>query len=167
VDAETSTVGFEVRHLKLAKVRGRFRRVEAAVSCDRDGIATIDAAITVASVDTGDERRDERLRAEDFFYVEHHPVATFSGSCATAERDETLVVRGTLTLRGVTRPLDLLAEPAREDDEERVRVRASAIISRREFGLEWDTAFAAGGLVIDDRVALRLDVVLVRGDTPA
>jgi polyisoprenoid-binding protein YceI len=69
-----STVGFAVRHLKVTKVRGRFREVTGVVRCDSEGVASIDGAVGVASIDTGDRRRDARLCAEDFFDVEQHPT---------------------------------------------------------------------------------------------
>ena len=165
VDAERSTVGFEVRHLKISRVRGRFRQVSAVVSCAGDGAVSIEASIGVASIDTGDLKRDARLRAEDFFDAEHHPTACFRGAAPPMAGGDVLAVRGELTLRGATRPLELLAEPSRAGDvesEDERWIRAHGIVSRRDFGLDWDSAFAAGGLVIDDRVALRLDVALRR-----
>jgi polyisoprenoid-binding protein YceI len=162
-------VGFEVRHLKIARVRGRFREVTALVSCDSDGVGSIEASIGVASIDTGDPRRDARLCAQDFFDVEHHPIASFRAAVPPMSTGNVLHVRGAMTLRGAARPIELLVEPSRTDgkgdgDVDRW-VRARGVVSRREFGLDWDSAFAAGGLVIDDRVALRIDVALrkVRG----
>jgi len=166
VDPERSTVGFEVRHLKIARVRGCFREVTAVISCDSDGVGSIEASIGVASIDTGDPRRDARLCAEDFFDVEHHPIASFRATVPPMSPGNVLDVRGMMTLRGATRPIELLVEPSRmdgegySDDVSDRWVRARGVVSRREFGLDWDSAFAAGGLVIDDRVALRVDVAL-------
>jgi class 3 adenylate cyclase len=119
----------------------------------------------VASIDTGDPRRDARLCAQDFFDVEHHPTASFRGDAPPMGAGNVLAVRGMMTLRGASRPVELIAEPSRAADGKGNGdrwVRARGVISRREFGLDWDSAFAAGGLVIDDRVALRLDVALRR-----
>ncbi|MFI4984673.1 MAG: YceI family protein [Solirubrobacterales bacterium] len=158
-------MGFEVRHLKISRVRGRFREVTAVVSCDSEGVGSIEASIPIASIDTGDPRRDARLRAQDFFDVEHYPIATFHGDAPPMGAGNVLAVRGMMTLRGASRPVELVAEPSRpadgKDDRDRW-ARARGVISRREFGLNWDSAFAAGGLVIDDRIALRLDVALRR-----
>jgi polyisoprenoid-binding protein YceI len=165
VEPERSTIGFEVRHLKISRVRGRFREVSAVLSCDSQGVGTIDASIPVVSIDTGDPRRDARLLAEDFFDAEHHPTLTFHGDVRPMSAGSVHVVRGTMVLRGASRPVELTVEPSPMADrtrEDHRRVRASAVISRREFGLDWDPAFAAGGLVLDDRVALRLDVALRR-----
>ncbi|HXR29057.1 MAG TPA: YceI family protein [Solirubrobacteraceae bacterium] len=171
IDQASSTIGFEVRHLKIARVRGRFHEAHAEISIGADGLATIAARVAVASIDTGDQRRDERLRAEDFFDVAHHPTLSFSGVCAPGRAGDVLAVRGEMTMRGLTRPLELLAQPARLAAGQQARVRVSGAVSRRDFGLEWDSAFAAGGLVIDDRIDLRLDLALLlraprAGDTP-
>jgi polyisoprenoid-binding protein YceI len=158
-------VGFEVRHLKFTRVRGRFHVFAALVSCSSDGVASISGSIDVASIDTGDPRRDARLCAQDFFDVEHHPRISFSGISPALGAGDALVVRGTMTMRGASRPLELRAEPSPAPDGKsngHPSVRVRGVVSRREFGLDWDSAFAAGGLVIDDRVYLRLDVVLVR-----
>jgi polyisoprenoid-binding protein YceI len=165
VDSERSTVCFEVRHLKISRVRGCFREVTAVVSCDSEGVGSVEASISVASIDTGDPRRDARLCAQDFFDAEHHATAYFRGAAPPMAEGKVLAVRGMMTLRGALRPVELLAEPSRaadgKGDGDRW-IRARGFVSRREFGLDWDSAFAAGGLVIDDRVALRLDVALRR-----
>jgi polyisoprenoid-binding protein YceI len=166
VDAERSTVGFEVRHLKIARVRGRFHVVNAQMSSDAAGVASVSAWVSVASIDTGDSKRDERICAADFFDVEHHPTLSFGGLVAPAAEGEQLKAEGTMTMRGVSRPLELEAEPCLEGEDGEVWVRARGSVSRRDFGLEWDSAFAAGGLVIDDHVALRLKICLVR-ETPS
>lgn len=165
VDPDRSSVGFEVRHLKLARVRGRFHAPAGVVRCDSDGSASIAGSISVASIDTGDPRRDARLCAQEFFDAERYPMICFDGFSPPVAAGQALTVRGTMTIRGISRPLEIRAERSWPDDDNSsrdTRVRAGGVVSRSEFGLDWDSAFAAGGLVIDDRVALRLDVVLVR-----
>ena len=154
VDPARSTARFTVRHLKVAKVRGRFGEITGVIRCDEEGVTSIDGRAEVASIDTGDTRRDARLRSEDFFDAEHHPTVTFTAIGST----DSSVVRGVMTIRGVSRPLQL--DAAREGNGGDLRIRANGAVSRRAFGLTWDSAFAAGGLVIDDRVGLELDVVL-------
>lgn len=165
IDAERSTVAFDVRHLKVLHLQGRFNDVSAVISCDGEGSASVAATIEAASVDTGDERRDTRLRAQDYFDVEHHPVISFDGALAPPDAAAAPVVRGTMSIRGVRRPVDLQVEGSSSADGVGVygrRLRARGALSRHVFGLDWDPAFAAGGLVIDDRVSLRLDVVFRR-----
>lgn len=164
VDPARSTVGFAVRHLKVTKVHGRFREVTGVVRCDSEGVASIDGSVEVASIDTGDRRRDARFCAEDFFDVEQHPTIAVTAVSSPVGPCDTPTVRGTMTVRGASRPLKLQVDgPASPVDRNGdLRIRANGVVSRRDFGLEWDSAFAAGGLVIDDRVGLRLDIVVVR-----
>ena len=159
VDPARSTVGFIVRHLKVTKVRGRFGEITGVIRCDRDGMTSIDGRVEVASVETGDHRRDARMCGTDFFDVERHPTIAFR---AISEAGEVPVVRGTMTMRGVSRPVELRVDALRSPviGTSDLRIRANGVVSRRAFGLAWDSAFAAGGLVIDDRVGLQLDVVL-------
>ena len=169
VDARRSTVGFDVRHLKLAKVRGRFRDLVGAVRCDGEGTVSISGLIDAASIDTGDPRRDARLRDADFFDVNRHPTIAISAASQPAPAGDPLTVRGTITIRGAERPLELQVEgpPTPVNGNGDLRIRARGAVSRRAFGLDWDPAFAAGGLVIDDRVALRLDMVMVHSASVA
>ncbi len=154
VDSARSTVGFTVRHLKVAKVRGRFGEVAGVIRCGEGGVTSIDGRVGVASIDTGDDRRDARLRAEDFFDAERHPTITFTAIGYT----DTSAVRGVMTIRGVSRPLEL--DAARVEDGGYLRIRATGAVSRRAFNLTWDSALLAGGLVIDDRVGLEVDIAL-------
>lgn len=164
VDPARSKVGFDVRHLKITKVHGCFREVAGVIRCDSEGVASIEGSVAVASIDTGDHRRDARLCAEDFFDVERHPTIAVTIVSPPVRLGGAPTVRGTMTVRGASRPLELqLDAPASPvDGNGDLRIRANGVVSRRDFGLEWDSAFAAGGLVIDDRVRLRLDVVVVR-----
>jgi polyisoprenoid-binding protein YceI len=163
VDAERSAVGFEVRHLKFMRARGCFHALEAFISGDREGVASIVGSISVLSIDTGDPRRDARLCTQEFFDAEHHTMIDFSGVSLPARAADRLAVCGRMTMRGISRPLELTVERAAHGQSTGdSRVRAQGVVSRHEFGLDWDPAFAAGGLVIDDRVTVRLDVVLVR-----
>jgi polyisoprenoid-binding protein YceI len=162
VDPARSTAGFTVRHLKVAKVRGSFREITGVIRCDREGRTSMDGEVEVASIDTGDRRRDARLRAEDFFDAKQHPTIAFNAVFRAVASADARVVRGTMTVRGVSQPLELQLEApvSPVDGNGDLRICANGVVSRRAFGLEWDSAFAAGGLVIDDRVGLQLDVVV-------
>ena len=162
VDPARSAVGFAVRHLKITKLRGRFGEITGVIRCDHDGMTSIDGSVDVATIETGDHRRDARLRADDFFDAERHPTIALSALSEATGPGDVPTVRGTMTMCGVSGPVELQVDApgslvAGSDD---VRIRASGVLSRRAFGLRWDSAFAAGGLVIDDRVDLQFDVVL-------
>jgi polyisoprenoid-binding protein YceI len=123
-------------------------------------MVSIAGSIDVASIDTGDPRRDARLRDADFFDVERHPTIAVRAASPPAPPGDALKVRGTMTIRGAERPIELHVDgPPASNGNGELRIRARGVVSRRAFGLDWDPAFVAGGLVIDDRVGLRLDVV--------
>lgn len=165
IDRTRSRVAFDVRHLKVLHVRGRFSDFAGTLLCDRDGATLIDGSVVVASIETGDARRDAALRGDRFFDVERHPSITFDGTAPPVPAHAPLSIGGSLTIRAVRRPLVLRAQPVpAAPATEEVRIHAAASLSRHEFGLDWEPAFAAGGLVIDDVVGLALDVVAVRLD---
>jgi polyisoprenoid-binding protein YceI len=164
LDPARSAVGFTVRHLKVTKVRGRFGEITGVIRCDRDGMTSIDGRVEVASIETGDRRRDARLCADDFFDAERYPTIAFTALSEATGPSDVPVIQGTMTMRGVSRPLELHvdAPASRVAGNGELRILANGVLSRRAFGLIWDSAFAAGGLVIDDRVELQFDVVLCR-----
>jgi polyisoprenoid-binding protein YceI len=152
IDLSTATVGFAIRHFGVATVRGHMRIGGVEVCATEDGLH-IDGAIDAATVETGNLIRDDRLRSE-LFATDEHPAITFSG------RESDGRVAGELTIRGVSRPIELEvhAEPL---DDRTVRLRATGELSRREFGLGWAELGDAGRLLAD-RVRVSADVVAVR-----
>ena len=146
IDAGASTIGFEVRHFRFATVEGYFRRFAADL-----GAWGAAGSVDVASVDTGSDIRDGRLRSE-FFDADHFPRITF-------ETDGPLgpTTSGRLTIRGVARPLTFRVE--RVDEGEAVRLVARAKISRKAYGLDWAALREAGRLVVSDRVAIHIELV--------
>jgi polyisoprenoid-binding protein YceI len=146
IDASESAAGFEVRHFRFATVAGRF----GALTGDL-GPWGAAGSVEVASVDSGSDIRDARLRAE-FFDAERFPRISF-------ETDEPLgpTVTGRLTIRDVTRPIAFTVASA--DDGDALRLTAHATISRKAFGLDWAALRDAGRLIVSDRVRLRLELV--------
>ena len=149
VDPAVSRVGFHVRHLGVATVAGRFTEFAG----DIDG-GRASGTVEVASIDTGQPVRDACLRSKDVFDAERLPQIAFT---ATPAADGRLL--GRLTIRGVTRPvgLDLTTEQL---DERTVRLRATARISRTDFGLDPPVLKKAGRRIVSDRVDLALDLIL-------
>ena len=146
IDAGASTVGFQVRHFHFSTVEGDFSRFAGDL-----GPWGAAGSVDVASVDTGSEIRDARLRSE-FFDAESFPLITFETDgpiCATTP--------GRLMIRGVARPLTFQVE--RDNDGEVLRLLARAKISRKAYGLDWAALREAGGLVVSDRVDIRIELV--------
>jgi polyisoprenoid-binding protein YceI len=146
IDASESAVRFTVRHFRFATVEGRLGDLDGSL-----GSSAAAGSVRVASVDTGHDLRDARLRNE-FFDAEQFPRIGF-------ETDAPLgpAVTGRLTIRDVTRPVTF--EVAWSDEGDTLRVTAGATISRKAFGLDWAALREAGRLVVSDKVRVRLDLV--------
>lgn len=162
VDAGRSSVRFEVRHFRVSRVRGGFGSFACRLeSGDR---LRVDGSVDSASIDTGDPVRDGRLRSDEFLDSARHPGIAF-----TADRAAVGVggwrIEGELTIRDVTRPLELRASPVERPDGA-MGIAARGKLSRRDFGLEWDALVEAGRLVVSDRVDIAIDVALVPAPAP-
>jgi len=165
-DASHTTVGFSVRHLGLAKVRGRFDGVTAQVTVGEDlASSAVTAEIDMASVSTGNTDRDAHLASTDFFGADNHPKMTFVSKEITGRGDE-YKLAGDLTLNGITKPVELDVEffgtsvfPA--DQSTRAGFSATGSLSRKDFGIEFNMALGGDKVMISDKVALELDVQLV------
>jgi polyisoprenoid-binding protein YceI len=165
IDSAHSTVGFVVKHLVIAKVRGQFKAFSGTLVLDDKDItkSTVTVSIDPASIDTDNETRDNHLKSADFF-----DVATFKDmkfvSTKVEKADGGLKVSGTLTLHGVTRPVVLMVEgPSAEVKDPggnpHVAFSASTTIKRADFGLTWNKAIE-GGSVVGDDVKIELELEL-------
>lgn len=168
IDPSHSVVEFVVRHLGLAKVRGRFNEFTGVIEVGEDPTGSrVDVIIQAASIDTRDARRDEHLRTSDFLDVENHPTLEFH-STSVARRGEDWAVEGDLTIRGVTRPvtLDLEFEGAMQDPWGLTRMGCSATteVYREDFGLTWNQALESGGFLVGKQVRIELSVEATRKD---
>jgi polyisoprenoid-binding protein YceI len=162
IDPAHSVVGFAVRHL-MSRVRGTFSEVSGQIVTGPDRAdSTATAVIGLSSVSTGNEMRDGHLRSADFFDAEHHPVMSFT-STALRPAGEAWVLSGDLTIREVTRPVELDAEflgsdPDGLQGERRIGFSASGSIRRRDFGISFGLAADGTKIVVGDRVDITLDI---------
>ena len=168
IDPSHSVVEFVVRHLGLAKVRGRFNEFTGVIEVGEDPTGSrVDVIIRAAGIDTRDARRDEHLRTSDFLDVENHPTLEFH-STSVGRRGEDWAVEGDLTIRGVTRPvtLDLEFEGAMQDPWGLTRMGCSATteVDREDFGLTWNQALESGGFLVGKQVRIELSVEATRKD---
>ncbi len=167
VDPAHSRVGFAVKHLGIATVRGQFDRFEGtlAVGDDLSG-STISASIDTASINTSEEQRDAHLRSPDFFDAEAHPKLVFESTAIAPVDDETFRVAGELTMHGVTRPVELEAvvEGTETDPwgNERVGLQLTGQLNRGEFGMTFNQALGGGNVLVSDKVKLSLDISAVK-----
>jgi polyisoprenoid-binding protein YceI len=168
IDATHTSIGFSVRHMVIAKVRGSFRRFSGAVVLDAQdpAAASVSASIDVASIDTGVEQRDGHLKSADFFDAEKFPTLTFQSTKVERAGAERLKVTGTLTIRGISRPVVLDVEQLGTGKDPwgntRVAFAASTSIDRRDFGLTWNQALETGGVLVGEKIDIQLEVQAVQ-----
>jgi polyisoprenoid-binding protein YceI len=164
VDPAHTTVGFTCRHAGVSNVRGSFGTFSGTLEHGADGSISARGSVAVASVDTGVSQRDDHLRSADFFDAEHHPEMTFATNAITLDGED-VHVRGELTLRGVTRPLELRGElggPALDDDGAlRVGLSLRGELSRAAYGMRFNHALGGGNVLVADKVRLELEVSAV------
>ena len=162
VDTAHSTVGFVARHMMVAKVRGRFKDFGADLVIAENPLESrVDATVQMASVDTGDETRDNHLRTNDFFDIENHPTMTFRTTSLEPDGDD-YKLNGDLTVRGVTKPVtfDLEVGGFGKDPwgNTKAGFSATTTISRKDFGVEWNVPLETGGVIVGDKVTIELDI---------
>jgi polyisoprenoid-binding protein YceI len=167
LDPTHSTVEFSAKHMMFTTVKGRFTDVEGTVIVDGDSpvTAVVDVTMKAASIDTRTEQRDQHLRSADFLDVETHTTITFKSTKVEGTKEHFKLI-GDLTIRGVTRPitLDATYEGAGKDPwgGERIGFSADAKLDRREFGLIWNQALEAGGILVSNDIKIHVDAQLVR-----
>lgn len=169
IDPVHSTATFAVRHMMVTTVRGTFQKLAGTVQFDGKDVGTIvaQATIDVASIDTREPKRDDHLRSADFFDAASFPTITFASKRVEPRGAGRFALVGDLTIKGVTREVTLDVEgptPEIKDPGGNIRIGASAAtkINRQEFGVSWNRALDAGGVVVGDEVAITLDLSLVR-----
>lgn len=162
LDASHSEIGFTVRHAGISKTRGRFAKAEAELVVAEDlASSAITATIATDSFDSGDPKRDAHVRGTDFFDAEQFPAMTFAATAITPNGDD-YILTGDLTIRGNTHAVDIQTEfnGVAVDPFGTTRAGFSALtsISRKSFGLTWNAALDAGGVMVGDKVTINLDL---------
>lgn len=168
IDGSHSEVGFSVRHMMIATVKGRFSKVEGTLEFDPENLAaaTFEGKIEAGSIDTRDENRDNHLRSADFFDVENNPYITFGNSKVTKVAGNEFTLVGDLTIHGVTKQVTLAGEFMGVNVDPwgntKAGFTATAKISRKEWNLNWNAALEAGGVLVSDEVKLSLDLEVAK-----
>jgi polyisoprenoid-binding protein YceI len=151
-DPVHSSFGFSVRHMVVATFRGSLTDFDATLTGAEDGTARLEATGRVASVVTADENLTGHIQSPDFFDAQRHPEVRYVSNGIELD-GETIVVRGELTLKGVTKPLDLrgsLEGPVAD----KIGVALEGVIDRREYGLNWNAPLPTGGFAVGNDVTL-------------
>ncbi len=165
IDPVHTDVGFVVRHMVVAKVRGRFTKFEGQiVTGENPADSSVTATIDLTSIDTGNQQRDDHIRSADFFEVETYPTMTYRSTGVRQDGND-LILDGQLTLKGVTKNVPLRLELNGFGPDAyggtRAGFTATADINRRDFGVNFNAALETGGAVVADKIAIHLEVEAV------
>jgi polyisoprenoid-binding protein YceI len=167
VDPAHSNVGFAVKHMGLATVRGAFTDFEGTINIGEDlSSAKAYGTVKVQSVDTNEPQRDDHLRSQDFFDVAQYPELRFESTKIEALDRQEYRITGKLTIHGVTNEIVLHAEVQGTDVDpwgnERIGLEVTGQLSRGDYGMRFNQALSSGNLLVGDRVNLALDISAIR-----
>jgi polyisoprenoid-binding protein YceI len=168
LDASHSSIGFSVKHLMIATVKGSFGKFEASFSGDERDLsnAALNVTIDVASIDTSNDQRDGHLRSPDFFDAEKFRNITFAGKRIEGNAFGDFKLVGDLTIRGVTKEvaLDATFEGRAKDPwgNSRLGYTAKGKINRSDFGLNWNQVLETGGVVVSEEVKISVEASFIR-----
>jgi len=171
IDPSHTRIGFMVRHMMIAKVRGRFERYDVSIHTDIENLAIskVKGTVDVDSIDTGDEQRDAHLRSPDFFDVENYPRMSFRSDRIEVSGSGRYKLHGELTIKDVTSKVafDVIDEGQVQDPWGNARWGFSAIakINRKDFGLSWNVALETGGWLVGDEITISIEAELVQEQT--
>lgn len=164
IDPAHSVVELAVKHMMFSTVKGRFPKVSGTIVLNEADLAasSVSAQIEAASIETGEQARDAHLRSADFLDAEAFPTITFRSTEVVPQTRGRFVVVGDLTIHGVTREVSLEAELVGTGTDpwggQRAGFTASTIVNRRDFGLTWNQALEAGGVLVSDQVKISLEI---------
>ena len=168
IDPTHSKIGFKVKHLMISNVLGSFREFEGAVTTSGNDFSTADVSFSLnsSSIDTEMADRDAHLKSPDFFDAANFPRITFSGRGLKDLGDDMYELTGDLVIKGVTKPVVLAVEYGGLMTDPWGNVKAGFSISgklnRKEWGLNWNAALEAGGVLVGEEVKLNFDIELVK-----
>jgi polyisoprenoid-binding protein YceI len=167
VDPGHSSVSFSARHLMVSKVRGRFAVTGGRLVVGENAEdSSVEAVIDAASVHSGDAQRDEHLRSADFFEVENYPSITFRSTGVEHHGNGEFTLHGDLTVRDVTKPVELEGEYLGTEDspfgDTRAGFSAATEINRKDWGLGWNVALETGGLLVGEKIKLDIDIEAIK-----
>ena len=164
VDPAHSHVGFSVKHMGIATVRGKFEDFSGRVEL-KDGELTAEGTVKVDSITTGQPDRDSHLKSGDFFLAEEYPTLTFRVTNTEGTTDD-LELTGDITIRGVTKPITLKGEATAGGQDpwgnERIGFDLSGKLNRQDFGLSWSQTLANNSLLVSNDVKLQISASLVK-----
>jgi polyisoprenoid-binding protein YceI len=168
VDVAHSRIGFVARHAMVTKVRGSFNDFEASGYFDAASPekSHVEVTIKATSIDTRNADRDAHLRSNDFFDMDNFPEITFVSTNVELVDPGTYRVTGDLTIKGVTKPVSIDFEytGAAVDpyQNQRIGFEGTVAINRKDWGINWNAALEAGGVLVSEKVTLEFEIAAVK-----
>lgn len=172
IDPAHTNVEFVVTHMMITKVRGRFTGVQGTITFDtaNPAAASVDASVETSTVTTGIVDRDNHLKSPDFFNVEQYPHITFKSNVVKASNAHHAHVTGDVTINGITKSVTFEVEFIGEGKNPYgMLVGGFAVktrINREDFGLTWNAALEAGGLLVSKDVDIVMEIQAVKETIP-
>ena len=164
IDPAHSSANFSVRHMMIAKVHGGFEKVSGKFTYDPANLndSTVEATIDTATINTHESQRDAHLKSAEFFDVEKFPAITFKSESFKKQGDDILVA-GLLTIKDTTKQVTLIMEVPSEEIKDpwgnvKIGISARTKINRKDFGLTWNAALEAGGVLVGEDISIALDI---------
>jgi polyisoprenoid-binding protein YceI len=164
IDPGHTTVGFSVRHMGISNVHGRFGKVSGSATVDDNDLtkSTVNASIDIASIDTGNQNRDNDLRSPNYFDATQFPTMTFKSKSVTKNGDGKLKIVGDLTIKGVTKEVTLDVDgpsaPIKAGPNQRRGLSASTSVNRKDFGVGAKVPSA----VVGEEIKIQIDTELTQ-----
>jgi len=160
-DKAHSSISFKVSHMVVSKVRGTFNDFSVTIHEDPNDInkSSVTAVIKTASIDTGNEKRDNHLKSEDFFFVEKYPEITFKSNKIQKKGSQYEAI-GMLTMRGVSKEISFTFDVSDKIKDPwgntRVGIEINTGLDRKDFGLNWNKTLDKGGLMVGNEVKIEI-----------
>jgi polyisoprenoid-binding protein YceI len=169
LDPAHSHAEFKVKHMMISNVKGSFNGLSGTLTEHTTDatLSSVEASIDVATVNTGDAQRDAHLKSADFFDVEKYPTMTFKSTSVKPNGDGGYNVTGDLSLHGQTRQQTFVVDgpsaPGKDPwGNTRIGLSATAKISRKDFGLNWNAALETGGILVGDDVQITIEAEFIK-----
>jgi polyisoprenoid-binding protein YceI len=168
IDPSHSRIGFVARHAMVTKVRGSFNEFDGTGNFDADNptAAQLQLTIQAASIDTRSADRDAHLRSNDFFDMDTHPEIRFVSTAVEQTGDDEYQVTGDLTIKGVTKPVTIEFEytgtAVDPYGNTRIGLDGKTTVNRKDWGVNWNAALEAGGVLVSEKVTLEFEVSAIR-----
>src|SRR5690606_29192306 len=166
LDPAHSEITFKVKHLMISNVKGAFKTFDATIDGEDFRSSNFNVTIDTGSISTNNDDRDAHLKGPDFFEVEQYPEITFVGKSLKKCDDDEFKMNGDLTIKGTTKKIELDAEFGGYMKDpygnEKAGFSINGKLNRKDFGLNWNAALEAGGVMVGNEIKMNADVQFIK-----